>query len=265
VGYRTGRSAPTLIIFALLAGAALRAQEPEVTVYYYERPPFFGQIGTEDEGIILRIARLVFEDARIPYRFEKLPVTRIFESLKRPGLHCVAGVFKTPERESLYSFSADPIYQDSEPHYVVRKAESADYAGLRTIGDLLASGRTLGVAESYSYGTWIDKNIASYDPPRETVNIGDDQSNFYAMLVVRRFDYFFASLEEATQLLRTNRIFSARLAVRELEDAPEGNIRWIMFSRDFPEELLARINRSIPRVKKRAEYRRIISGAIRRE
>lgn len=264
MGYRTAWSAPALIIFALLAGS-VRAQEPEVTVYYYERPPFFGQVGTENEGIILRIARLVFEDARIPYRFEKLPVTRIFESLKQPGLHCVAGVFRTPEREGLYSFSAAPIYQDSEPHYVIRKAEASDYAGLRTIGDLLASGRTLGVAESYSYGTWIDKNIISYDPPRETVNIGDDQSSFYAMLVVRRFDYFFASLEEATQLLRTNRLYSERLAVRELEDAPEGNIRWIMFSRDFPEELLARINRSIPRVRKSAGYRRIISGAIRNE
>jgi len=243
-----------LIALIALAPSQLVAQEGVVTIYTYERMPFFGQLNTDNEGFINQITRLVFENAKIPYTFEKVPVNRIFANLTQPGLSCIAGTFKTPERERIYAFSSDFIYQDSPPHYLIRSADQTQYAAIKDIKALLTSGKTLGVADKYSYGTWVDENIQRYKPPTVVVNVRDDQSAFMQMLVLKRFDYIFASGEEASYNLRSNPDFHDTLSVKTLTDSPAGNIRWIMCNKDFPSDLQARINKSIPEVKKAKAY-----------
>lgn len=244
-------------LIALMLPDPLLAQERVVTIYTYDRMPFFGQLDTETEGFINQITRLVFENAKIPYVFEKVPVNRIFDNLTRPGLSCVAGVFRTPEREQTYAFSADSIYQDSPPHYLIRNTDEAQYAAIKDIKSLLTSGKTLGLVDKYSYGTWIDESVRQYKPPSVVVNIRDDQSAFMQMLVIKRFDFMFASREEASYNLRTNPHFQGVISVKALPDAPAGNIRWIMYNKDFPSDLRARIDNSIPKVKKSKAYRDI--------
>lgn len=255
-----------IFLTALLAVAPLPllAQDRVVTIYTYERMPFFGQINTDAEGFINQITRLIFEDAKIPYVFKKVPVSRIFATLAQPGISCVAGAFRTPEREQTYLFSSDYIYQDSSPRYLIRSADQAHYASIKNIKDLLTSGKTVGLAEKYSYGTWIDENVKLYNPPTVVVNIGDNQSAFMQMLVLKRFDYVFASGEEASYNLRNNPEFRAAISVKMLADTPTaGNIRWIMFSNNFPPDLRERIDKSIPKVKKSKAYRDIVVGLTR--
>lgn len=251
------------LVLCLLPLAAVRADDVPVTVYYYERMPFFGEPGTDHEGIVLAVARMVLERAGIPFVFEKVPVNRIFKTLERPGPYCVPGAFRTPEREAAYLFSDAPLYQDSPPHVVVRSRDVGDFAGVRGIRDLLSGGKVLGVVESYSYGTWVDENIARYAPRRLVVTIGDNQANFYRMLLSSRFDYFFASLEEASSVMRSDEAFAAGLSVLPLADAPAGNVRWFMFSPGFPRELLARVNASIVAVRASDEYERLVLEAKR--
>lgn len=246
-----------LILLIALAPPQLLAQEKAVTIYTYERMPFFGQLNTDAEGFINQISRLVFENAKIPYVFEKVPVTRIFANLTQPGLSCVAGTFRTPEREQTYTFSSDFIYQDSPPRYLIRSADQTHYAPIKDIKDLLTSGKTLGVADKYSYGTWVDENIQRYKPTTVVVNVRDDQRAFMQMLVLKRFDYIFASGEEASYNLKNNPDFRNTISVKTLADAPAGNIRWIMCNKDFPPDLLARISRSIPEIKKTKAYQDI--------
>jgi len=240
-----------------LAPVPLLAQERVVTIYTYERMPFFGQLNTDAEGFINQISRLVFENAKIPYVFEKVPVTRIFANLTQPGLSCIAGTFRNPEREQTYTFSSDSIYQDSPPRYLIRTTDQAQYATIKDIKALLTSGKTLGVADKYSYGTWVDENILRYKPATAVVNVRDDQSAFMQMLVLKRFDYIFASGEEAAYNLKDNPDFRESISVKTLADSPAGNIRWIMCNKDFPLDLLARINKSIPEIKKGKAYRDI--------
>jgi len=252
-----------LIVSILLPEVPLYAGSSPVTVYYYDRLPFFGRVGTSDEGFLLKIIRLVFDDAGIPFHFEKVPLNRIFEQLKKDGPYCMPGAFKTPDRQALYIYSRLPIYQDSSPGYIIRKNDEKKFAGIKKIDALLKSGMTLGLVKNYSHGKWIDENIAKSDPKKTIVSIGDDQAPFIRMLLLGRFDYIFAGGEEASYNIRTIPDFSGKLIVKKLDDAPEGNIRWLIFSKTFPKELLGRINDSILKVKASNAYRAILSSILK--
>jgi polar amino acid transport system substrate-binding protein len=249
--------------FVTLLAAQATGREDPITVFYYERLPFFGQPFSQDEGFIIQITRLVLDDAKIPYQFEKVPLNRLFENLKREGLFCFPGLFKTPEREATYKYSSFPIYQDAPPRYVIRRSDLHDFDNIHTIKDLLTSDKVLGVVKNYSYGKWVDQNILSYVPPTITAEITDDQSNFILMLLYKRFDFFFSGGEEALYNVEHNQATKGLLAMRLLDDAPAGNIRWIIFPKSFPDELVDRINQSIERVKKSDGYREILKSITR--
>jgi len=251
----------TLIVLSLFfCAVSAWPQQPEVTVYYYERMPFFGQANTDDEGFILAIARFVLEEAKIPFRFVKMPVARTFELMKESDSNaCFPGVFRTPEREKLYVYSDFPIYQDTSPHYVIRKSDEPFYANVDSIDGLLGSGKRVGLVVSYSYGSWVDGAIRLHKPNRVFVNIGEDQKSYYRMILANRFDFFFASLEESRYIVRNNPEFADTLSIRELPDAAEGNVRWLIFNRGFSPVLLARINAAIPVVKESERYRALVA------
>lgn len=223
-----------LVMFLALIACCANAfsKSPTITICYYERMPFFGQLETGDEGILLTITSEILRTAGIAYRFEKLPVSRIFDTVLEDIYACFPGVFRTPDRETLYRFSSLPIYQDTPPHYVIRRADQSEYADIHTIKDLLTSEKTLGLAEKYSYGSWVDKNVKEYRPKSVTVNFGDDQRSFYRMLAAGRFDYFFSSAEEANYLINSTPENTGTFIMKELSDAPEGNIRWILFNKN---------------------------------
>jgi polar amino acid transport system substrate-binding protein len=224
--------------------------------------PFFGSVDSSNEGLMMTITKMILEKAEIPYRFEKMPVTRIFLVLKEPNTnYCLPGAFRNNEREKAYQFSSVSIYQDTSPHYVIRKADKGKYAKVKTIKDLLMTDMKVGLVEKFSYGTWVDENISRYKPKSVIVNIGDDQKNFYKMLAVKRFDYFFSSVEEARFIINSNREYVDTLEIKSIDDAPEGNIRWIIFNKDFPSNLLKRINDSIPLVIKSDEYIELVRKA----
>jgi polar amino acid transport system substrate-binding protein len=253
-----------LLIVCFLSISSIIAHEPVVTIYYYERMPFFGQLATENEGFLLKIMREIFESADISYSFNKAPVSRIFEILKNDtGNSCFPGVFRTLDREKLYIYSEFPIYQDSSPHFIIRKNDELFYRNIFTIDTLLNSNKMIGLVEKYSYGIWVDDNIRKYQPPSVVINIGDNQKNFYKMLLANRFDYFFSSIEEASYLINSNQDFADRLLLKELIDAPSGNIRWIIFNPGFNKELLSRINNAIPIVKRSSRYKEITAITIK--
>jgi polar amino acid transport system substrate-binding protein len=256
----------SLMLFGFLHVSAFSQDlKPEaVTVYYYERMPFFGNVGQPDEGFILKITRLIFEDAGIAYTFEKAPVARIFENLKSYGPYCVAGGFKTPERERQYLYSREAIYQDGSPHYIIRRSDQNKFNSVTTIESLLRNGMVLGRVDTYSYGRWIDLNIELFSPRQITVNIGDDQNSFFKMLMIGRFDYLFSGEEESVYNISMNEEYRNKLMIKNLSDAPAGNIRWLILSRAFPPEQLIKINNSIVKVKKSSAYRKIIAEAKKR-
>ena len=102
------------------------------------------------------------------------------------------------------------------------------------------------------------KTSKTYRPKSVTVNFGDDQRSFYRMLSAGRFDYFFSSAEEANYLINSSTENVRAFSMKELTDAPEGNIRWIIFNKNIPPELLARINEAIGIVKRTERYQELV-------
>lgn len=255
----------SLLIFFALSVPFSFAGTPEtpVTIYYYDRMPFWGLIDTAEEGFILKLSRLIFEDAGIPHQFEKVPVNRVFEILKMSGPYCIPGAFKTDERMRSYLYSGHPIYQDAPPRIVIRKKDEGRFSEVKTIESLLTGPWVLGRVASYSYGPWVDRSIEKYKPPQLFVTIGDDQSSFIEMLIHSRFDYFFAGGEEASYIAKTYSGSRTALSYKKLQDAPAGNIRWILYSKGFPPDLLKRIDNSIESIKKSQAYGEIVNSLLR--
>ena len=55
---------PLLLILLGFSVSGLAAEPaPEVTLYYYERMPFFGDAGGQATGLLIDISRLIFDEA----------------------------------------------------------------------------------------------------------------------------------------------------------------------------------------------------------
>ena len=235
------------------------AEPPALTICYYDRLPYYGDVNGQAGGILVEITRLVVEEAGVPYRFVKTPPKRILNLLKEQPNTCAIGWFKNAERSSSYTFSQSPIYQDKPFHIVVAAGKRDQLPASFTLQELLGSALKLGVIDGFIYGDWLDGQIARSAPPRmEKINLGDDSENLYRMILGKRIDYIFVGGEEGSYALKTNPDFGRSLALLPVADAPMGNLRYLMFSRGVDAALLDKINAAIPKVKAGEKYKQIL-------
>ncbi len=243
----------TLAFSALGApsGTAVGTSETadDLTVYYYDRLPFFGDIDGKPAGRLVDIARLMLDTAAIRYRLVNVPVVRAFEILKKPGNACIIGALKTPEREAVYAYS-DAIYRDQPFRIIVNRAKRAVLPERPTIRQVLESGLRLGLSEGYVYGTWLDSRLADYPPPSVyRINVGSNAERMHQMLVGDRFDYMFSVAEEAQEIVSRTAENREHLTTVEIADAPPGNRRYLLCSKDIDDALMRRIDAAIAKVK----------------
>lgn len=254
------RPGPWLSLLLALSVPALAGEPPaELTVYYFERMPFFGDRDGEASGLLIDVSRLILDEAAVPYRFVNVPVVRLFDSLRKPGNSCVVGAHRTKERESIYAYSDDFIYRDRPFRIVVNKGKRKALPERPTIRQILQSELRLGVAEGYIYGDWLDRNIVEYQPKLQKVNIGNDSEKMHKMIIGGRFDYQFAVAEEAQYIVAEDREHSDHLTTVEIADAPTGNMRYLLCSKGIDAVMLKKINAAIKTVKASREYERAIA------
>ena len=238
-------------VFGLTAEAP-----PEVTLYYYERMPFFGDADGEASGLLIDISRLIFDQAGIKYQFSNVPVIRFFEVLKKPGNSCVIGALRTRKRETLYAYSDDFIYRDHPFRIIINTGKRKSLPERPTIRQVLDSKLRLGVADGYVYGEWLDKKIIEHQPRLEKVNIGNDTEKMHQMIIGDRFDYMFAVAEEAKYVVAKEH--AERLTSVEIADAPRGNMRYLLCSKGIDSALMTKINAAIRSIKSSSDYERMI-------
>ena len=248
-----------IALLGLLGPGLLLGQTPRLTVYYYDRLPYYGNLNQRPGGMLLDIARLVFDEAGVACDFEETPAKRIPENLKARVNACSIGWFMTREREATYTFSAEPIYQDHPFCALFNQASRSRIPANPTVKNLLQGNLQLGMIEGFAYGDWLEANVAKFGPRVEKVSIGENSDNMYRMLLGGRFDYMFIGFEEATYILANNPEFSQRLGLIGVPDAPKGNLRYIMFSRGVDPGILEKVNAAIPRIRQGRRYRQIIS------
>jgi uncharacterized protein (TIGR02285 family) len=218
-----------------------------ITVLYHERPPYYitGPLGVY--GLCVDPVKKAFSAAGISVDWFKVPAARQMEMLRSnaPDI-CAIGWFKTPEREKFAVYS-HAIYQDTSMVALVR-ADNHDLVSGRPLARTLENRNvTFLRKQGYSYGRYIDDMILKYAPRQEITtaeNIG-----MLKILHDGLADYFFISEEEAVELIHTSGLLAETFQFIRFPDVPEGNNRYLLFSRSTDRRIIDRVDEAVVQVR----------------
>ncbi|WP_319407594.1 transporter substrate-binding domain-containing protein [uncultured Desulfosarcina sp.] len=214
-----------------------------IIVHYHERHPYYFSQGKGVGGIIGDRITFIFEQAGIPLAWKKTPAKRQLDIIKKnSGREGAAGWFKTPERETFAKFSR-PIYQDRPTIALARADQDLIQSGLPLADTLVNRRLRLLRKDGYAYGGFIDRLIDRLHP-NQTVTFADNVS-MLKMIHTRRVDYLFIAQEEADNLLAEAGLPASDFKKITFTDMPEGNRRYILFSRQVEDSTIDRLNRVI--------------------
>lgn len=214
-----------------------------IIIHYHERHPYYVSQGKGVGGIIGDRITFVFEQAGIPLAWKKTPAKRQLDIIKKnSGREGAAGWFKTPKRETFAKFSR-PIYQD-RPTIALARADQDLIQSDLPLADTLANRRLRLLRKNgYIYGGFIDRLIDQLQP-NQTVTFADNVS-MLKMIHTQRVDYLFIAQEEADDLLTQAGLPASDFKKITFTDMPEGNRRYILFSRQVEDSTIDRLNRVI--------------------
>jgi polar amino acid transport system substrate-binding protein len=214
-----------------------------ITIHYHERNPYYITRGNSVGGIIGDRINFIFNQAEIPLAWQKSPARRQLDIIKKNDRReGAAGWFKTPERETFAKFSR-AIYQD-RPAIALSRADQEMIQSGGTLADTLSNRRLLLlIKDGYSYGPFIDRQLEQFNPRRKVTSA--DNLGMLKMIDSHRADYFFISEEEAEVLLTHSGLPVPDFKTITFTDMPEGNYRYILFSRRVEAWTIDRLNEVI--------------------
>lgn len=231
-------------IGVLCAGTAVTASaEPELTVSWREKAPYYYLDHGVAKGFMLERAKQVFAAAGLPVRFVNEPQKRIWANFRhgQPN-YCSISWYRLPEREAVAQYSV-AVHTD-QPHAIL--AVPAVAARIRAHGNLKSlladKSLTLAVIDGVSYGPGLDPLIAASENRimRRTV----ETAAMFRMVALGRADYLFVDREDWGHLrYRLPELKS--LVLIDFADMPPGLKRYFVCSRDIPAETMERLNRAI--------------------
>ncbi len=215
----------------------------KLRVLYFERPPYYMTTNSGPSGIVMDRVVKVFKMAKINVTYEVSSINRILNSFKRGEKNiCSPGWFMSSKRRKFAKFSI-AIYQNRPMVLLTRK----NYDKLKkyhTLDDIFKDYTlTWGRIRSFSYTPYIDKLARKLKPP--VVEIDGTQIDLIRMLYWERFSYMLISPEEINTLIKLSGFKRDEFMVLKLEDIKEGSKRYIMFSKDVPDNLIKIINKYI--------------------
>lgn len=226
----------------LVTSAAAADPEP-INVHFHVRPPYMLPLPDGSPGGVTgSIAKSVFIAAGLPVRWMETPAARQLKLIEaNAGRECGIGWFRNAQREQFAQFTS-PIYRDLPWAIIVRP--HLDIAAGTTLSQLMQGrDRKLLVKDLYSYGPELDARIAQFTG--EKVTSSGDWAQILGLLKLGRADFMFASQEEGQHLLATSGAAAEGLHLVALADAPMGEYRYLMCSRQVTEPELAALNKAI--------------------
>lgn len=238
----------------LAAMAAVLAPHPHgaaadpLRIIYIERPPYYYTHNGIPTGVLVERTRTILAEAGITSDFVKMPAKRVIREIqdtKTPA--CSIGWFKTAERTAFAAFTL-PIYQN-RPLVALTTADSADrLRAYPRLAELMAGRElVLGVINGFSYGTVIDRMIARQKPV--VASVTGTQVQLMRMLAAGRIDYLLAAPEAIAGAAKAAGLDPDRMEAVTFPDVPPGNLRYLMCSRQVPDDVIDEINRAILRIK----------------
>jgi polar amino acid transport system substrate-binding protein len=213
-------------------------------IFYFEYPPYYHQLENQEaSGIIVDLARRIFSAAKVEPTFSFVPAKRILHELQSDRPAASLGWFKTPEREEFALFSL-PIYVNRPVEVFFLREHEGKFRPYSTLEGMLQSGQfVLGRVQGFSEGAELDVMLGKYRD--KTVQVATDSVRLLKMLESRRFDFMLVAPEEADVLLEAAQASKEKFMLRAMSDIPHGNLRYIMYSRAVPQDLIRRIDQAI--------------------
>jgi polar amino acid transport system substrate-binding protein len=214
-----------------------------ITIHYHERVPYMSRTGNGVVGLTASPATIAFEQAGIPFQWQLTPSNRQLEIVQEnSGRDCMLGWFKNPEREQFAKFTL-PLYQD-RPMVALARAGNSEIASGGTLEATLSNTALMLLVKSgYSYGPFLDGQIAELAQSKNETTI--ENVNMVQMIERQRADYLFIAPEEVEPLVALAELSMDEFALIEFSDMPLGNKRYLMCSRQVEDALIEQINRAI--------------------
>jgi polar amino acid transport system substrate-binding protein len=234
-----------MAMLAILAGQALA--NDKITLHFNERPPYLKpEADGSASGLTATPAGNAFKKSGVPMQWAKTPTNRQLHLLKsNAGKDCAIGWFKNAKREAFAKFTK-PLYRD-QPLIVLAPSGFNPPANAK-LEDLLSDKKTrVLVKDQFSYGPFIDALMAKYNPPKTAAAV--ESHRMVQMLKAGRADIMFSSPEEADYFIQQSGLAGNEVKKISFPDVPQGDLRYIMCSKQVPDEIIAKLNAHIDDVK----------------
>jgi polar amino acid transport system substrate-binding protein len=228
---------------AMLLLPSISLAQP-LDVLYFEYPPYYHPLPDgRAAGLIVDLARKVFDKAGVEAEFRFVPVKRILHDIQIGEPVASLGWFKTPEREEFARFSL-PIYVNRPVGVFFLREKEELFRPYETLEALMASGKfSIGRVAGLSDGPQIDAMLAKH--PDRIVNVTADSVRLVKMLESGRFDFFLLAPEEIDVLLQAAQVSPEGFALKAMSDIPHGNSRHIIYSKTVDNALINRVDDAI--------------------
>ena len=227
----------TLLIPCLLSPALATAQ---IALHYNERPPYLVGKDGQLTGLTGSPAVAAFKAAGIAFTLHFTPTARQLAMIKdNAGTDCGIGWFKNEEREGFAKFTK-PIYQD-RPQIALTTAKNSKVKDGETVESILGNKNlTLLVKQGYSYGKTLDALIAKLQPVQHAVAV--ENVLMLKIILAERADYMLIAPEEVDGLIAASDVSSAEIRKASFSNAPNGENRYILCSKNVPDETISKLN-----------------------
>ena len=213
-------------------------------ILYNQRPPYL--IGDKEgnvSGLTASVADFAFRKAGIPFRWLEIPSQRQLMLLRDNKDNIAAvGWFKNSSREAFCKFSI-PLYKDKKI-VLLAKAGNQKVTQHKSLESLfLDKELTLLVKDGYSYGKTLDEKIKH----SSIVKIATTVENYLMIKIIdsNRADCMFIAPEEANYVIKYVGLNIDDFQQITFENMPDGEFRYILFSKRVDDKTISIINKYI--------------------
>lgn len=221
----------------------LNRAEDKILLYYNDRPPYL--IPAADgsaTGLTATPAGNAFRAAGIPFTWVKVPTNRQLLNIKsNNGMHCGVGWFKNPEREQFAKFTK-AIYRDM-PTIALANIAFQTKPGAKLTEVLAGKDLRVLAKDNFSYGPLIDGLLSKLKPT--ILRTTNENSFMVEMIRLDRADLMFVAEEEANFLAEEAGSSIDEFHLIKFQDMPPGEKRYIMCSKQVPDQIIDRLNKGI--------------------
>jgi len=213
-------------------------------IYYFEYPPYYHKLENgQASGIIVDLARKILASAQVEAKFHFVPAKRILHEIQSDHPAASLGWFKTSEREQFAHFSL-PIYVNRPAEVFLLRENEHKFRPYDSLEGLLQSGHFFfGSVQGFSEGPRLDAMLARYE--HKTMQVATDTIRLLKMLESKRFDFMLLRPEEVDVLLQAAQTTKDKFMLRAMIDIPQGNLRYIMYSKAVDQDIIRRIDQAI--------------------